>query len=389
MSKRRSVGFFLVLALLLVAQPVVADQDRYFGHPDTGMAALGGVHAAYTSGSSVMRANPAGLGSTEPRVDLIGLQTRLTGPVFSIFGAALNTVNGGDLLTSIQPLLADLYANIEFAGPIGFAYVGNGLGFGVYNNSYAEVVRTGTELAVYAGDSLQFYGGFSFPIFSAPDSGLSLQSGLLLKAFVNGESRLAVNALDVAALNDTISSLPTGLLDEPFYLTSGFSFDIGFLFAWHDFLAVAITGQDVYGPTLTNVYGSILDVSSGVAPVSDSSGLLPQNLSVGARVTPPLGVLGVVMDRLDIYIDYRDIIDFVVSPAAAVNPVLKLLVGAEITMFEVLRVRGGFGQGLFSTGLGLDLGLLELQGAMYGSELTGEPGLRPQYNLELALLVRL
>ena len=54
-------------------------------------------------------------------------------------------------------------------------------------------------------------------------------------------------------------------------------------------------------------------------------------------------------------------------------------------LLDILALRGGFYQTLFSAGLGLDLSVITFNLSVYGRELSPEPGLQPVYNLLLSL----
>jgi hypothetical protein len=54
-------------------------------------------------------------------------------------------------------------------------------------------------------------------------------------------------------------------------------------------------------------------------------------------------------------------------------------------MLQILSLRAGFGQGLLSAGLELDLAFVSVSLSMFGSELSTEPGLRPTYNFVLGM----
>ena len=77
--------------------------------------------------------------------------------------------------------------------------------------------------------------------------------------------------------------------------------------------------------------------------------------------------------------------DFVTHPATATNPVLHIGVGLELTLLEILSLRGGFYDGYFSAGLGINMSFMKLNAAMFGRELSSEPGVNPAYNLAVGL----
>ncbi|MFO7849387.1 MAG: hypothetical protein R6V67_05460, partial [Spirochaetia bacterium] len=82
-------------------------------------------------------------------------------------------------------------------------------------------------------------------------------------------------------------------------------------------------------------------------------------------------------------LDYSDILDFWLYPRQAINPVLHVGIGTEITMLQILDIRLGFAQGLPTAGLGHDLHFFTLNAAIFGTERSTEPGMSPVYNMQL------
>ena len=78
---------------------------------------------------------------------------------------------------------------------------------------------------------------------------------------------------------------------------------------------------------------------------------------------------------------YDDILDFWLYPSEAEHWLLHMKTGIEITMLEILDVRVGLADGLLNAGFGLDLQIFELNAAMFGTELSSQPGTKPVYNL--------
>jgi hypothetical protein len=112
------------------------------------------------------------------------------------------------------------------------------------------------------------------------------------------------------------------------------------------------------------------------------------DLALGVLYTPHFGFLDAYVSDLKFMLDYNDIFDFWTHPATASNPLLHIGLGAEVTLLDVLAVRAGFGDGYFSAGLGMNLTACHLDLAMFGTELSTEPGLRPSFNLIISTLFR-
>jgi hypothetical protein len=117
-------------------------------------------------------------------------------------------------------------------------------------------------------------------------------------------------------------------------------------------------------------------------------GVVPLNLSFGVMFNPKFQILEKYISDLKILLDYEDILDFVTHPATADNPWLNIGFGLEIGILEILSLRGGFAQGLFTSGIGLDFGFLQFHAAMFGTELSTEPGLRPVFNIQIGIEIQ-
>ena len=213
----------------------------------------------------------------------------------------------------------------------------------------------------------------------------TLDLGVTLKAFSRAEVGITQSIFQVFSLFTSFS--PTILLQQPFDLNVGFGVDAGVLFSLDKVFSIGIVGRNLYAPVMRNTYSSLTAFTSGGVPVT-TYGSVPLDLSAGILIRPRLGVIGPLISDLKIALDYSDILDFVTHPATATNPVLHPGLGIEMVMLKILSLRGGFGHGYFSAGLGLDLAFFRLNLAMYGTELSSEPGLRPAYNLLLGLEFR-
>ncbi len=360
--------------------------------PNARTAALGGSHVALPSGFETLFSNPAGLLDVEPQFSLSEMTFRFAGPVFSLGSVIIQGV-GGDLATllaspSVQSLLSSIYANLSLTGPLYFGYAGAGLGFAVLNDSevlFRNVGATGIEARLSERFLLKAGFGLGIPLPESWQSSLSLGFGL--KGFVRGDAIVSTSLLSLPTLVESIGlDLLTG---SPFELISGIGIDAGVSYRWRSILGAALTADNLYTPTAVLSYdtlGGFLDSSTD--PGAPTYSTLAQNITLGLAYTPNLGVVERYIQDLSLMFDYRDIFDFWIDPANAENIILKFGVGLEATLLQVLSIRAGFSEGLFAAGLGVDMSIVELSAAMYGTELSGEPGLRPVYNLIFGLEFR-
>ena len=350
------------------------------------MAALGGYHAALADDVSVLFSNPAGYRISEPELSVSELTLNLTGPIFDMANLFME---GGDLLNNpdTYDIFDSLYSGIGLVGPIAVAFVGDGVGFGIYNQTSTIISSpTTTEFEATVQEDFILTGGYSFRVPAFEGTLHTLDLGVSMKGFLRGEGGFTYSLL---LINDFMDSLgPDLLLDEPYANISGIGFDLGLLYSYGDALALGLVGQDVFSPTLRTSYSSLQDYLDGNDATDKENGILPFQLHAGLRYSPPLGSLSQYFRSVDLYFDYRDMLDFLLYPELASNPVLHLSFGLELQMLEILSLRTGLYQGLLAAGLGVDLKFATMNIAMYGTEQSIEPGIQSVYNVILGLEFR-
>ncbi|MFW6213980.1 MAG: hypothetical protein ACOC8L_13855, partial [Spirochaetota bacterium] len=136
MQTKKGLICFLFLCTAIALSS--AQELELFDLPRARAGALGGTHVASDSGFAALFSNPAGLVGSEVEFSVSEITIRSTGPIFSIASLVSQTLGGedfGTLLASpdVQRLLLNLYSRLSIVGPVSFGYVGEGLGFGLYN----------------------------------------------------------------------------------------------------------------------------------------------------------------------------------------------------------------------------------------------------------------
>ncbi len=361
-------------------------------YPSARMDALGGNHVALADDVTTLLVNPAGFQAAGPQFTFAELSANLTGPIFSIADLVVRIVNGANPVTllvdpTVQSLLTSLYTSMTLNGPVAFGYVGNGLGFGFFNSSGLTFSTVGTVPTITAGlgEDLEFVGGYAFRIPLPAAMKSKLDVGLSVKAFARGSVELSESI--VSFFSFLSSPALNILMSQPFNINVGFGVDAGIRYSWNDVISVGIVGGNLYSPVMRNGYATLTAFTQGSAPTV-TYGTVPIDLSAGLVYSPRLGPLEAYMSGLKVMLDYGDILDFLTHPATATNPVLHVGLGVEAVLLQILSLRGGFGQGYFSAGLGINLTAFTFNVTMYGSELSTEPGLRPAYNLLTGLEFR-
>ena len=342
-------------------------------------SALGGPHVTMNDGFSTLTNNPAAFYSAESEFSIAEITMGLKGPVFDI----ANIIISEDM-AEIPALLKGIYAGVDLLGPVSFGYIGEGLGFGIYSNSYSTVSSSG-PLTVKAdiGSEIVLVSGYAMRLpLPLPETHL-LDAGMLLKGTFKGELSFEESALNIMDIGiDTLT-------DEQFNFITGIGVDIGFRYSWMDIITLGLVGRDVYSPTLRNEYTNIDAFSSGAEPLDEIRGIVPFALDFGVLYSPDFESKNLFISDIKIYLDYYNIFDFWMYPELAVNPILHVGIGTEVSMLGILDIRAGFNQGLFSAGLGRDLHYFKMNLAMFGTELSTEPGLQPVYNIQLGFEFRI
>ena len=387
MIRRLRPGVVGVAAILMLAAGLAdaqVDLRDDFVLPSARSSALGGFHATDTEDITVLYSNPAGLAGTQSQFSFSKIGVRLSGPVFTLSSLIVEGVNRGleDLLASdaFSGLLTSLYAAGDVAGPLYFGYVGAGLGFGVFNATSFEARSIGsTAVRASVGERLILQGGYAFGVPLPNSWNSELNFGVVLKGLIKGEAELELSVLDLAGGGDLFGGDLTDSL--PLAITSGIGVDIGLRYSLADRFSVGLVGRDAFSPTVRTSYASVNAFLQNEGSTAVAYDYIPFDLTAGVQWRPRLGRLERVISDFRLLLDYRDIFDFLIQAGATPNPLLKIGFGTELTILEILSVRGGFSEGLFAAGLGLDLTVMELDFAMFGSELSLEPGLRPVFNV--------
>jgi len=383
----------LSICLFLVAGALHAQTDYDLLLPSARTSALGGRHVALAGGFSTLFSNPAALIDEEPRFSYSELTLGASGPIFSLAGIVMQSLGGSDVATllatpAVQDLLQSIYARFSLAGPVSFGYVGSGMGFGLFNDTQMVVESVGSAgLEIRVGERFLLRGGYGMAVPLPPAWNSRLAVGLGVKGFVRGDAVIGTSLLALPSLVESIG--PDLLTAAPFELVSAIGIDAGLRYVWRETLSAGVTVDNVYSPHGAIAYPSLSGFLDGSGePGAPRYGTYPQQVNVGLGYTPSLGAAERFVQDVTVLLDYADALDFWIDPSNAENWVLKLGLGVEATFLQVLSVRGGFSDGLFAAGLGVDLTFMQLNAAMFGTELSSEPGLRPVYNLVVGLEFR-
>ncbi len=385
--RQKSISLCLVILFLLFFSSslftVSADEIQAIAISSARSAAMGGTHAALADDLTTLFNNPAGFRSAGPEFLIAEISLGLSGPIFDIFSAIIGGGSSGS--SNMEELLKNAYAALSLMGPVSFGYVGNGLGFGIFNRSNVSFSGVAGNITSNITENLIFAGGYAFRIPVPEKWNSTLDLGILLKSFI---SACSTAEKDVGSLFDAFDD-PLGLInDEPFRLSMGTGVDLGFLYNYKERFSVGLVSRDLFTPCIIHNYSSFKDFKDSKDPTTGSK-LLPIDLSIGFLYRPPLRRMERYISDLKLMLDYEDILDFLTHSATSSNPILHIGFGVELILLEILSIRTGFYQGLLSAGLGLDLSVFTLNLAMFGTELSPDPGLRSVFNILIGIEFKL
>jgi len=393
---KRAVVWIVTAAACLGAAPTATASD--FIDPaltrvvNPRSASMGGPYAAWDNGVDTLFANPAALATADQELQITELTVRLSGPVFSLSSAIAEAIDDDpeEVLTTpeVTDLTRNLYTRVGLTGPIAFGFVGEGVGFGLFTDTGLRIETvSGRTLELAAEERLLAVGGVGFRLPLPADTRGDLYGGVIMKGFMHGESSFQEDLLEIP---DLVDDADFGrFLDEPFVLTTGVGFDLGLRYARTERLTYAVTAFNVLAPAVETRYASLDDFLDGEDFEERDRLWAPTELNLGVRYRPETPERWSGVEYLQLYADYRDAIDFLVRPDETDNIALKPAIGAELRLLKVLSLRAGFARGLPAAGFGIDAGPVEINTAVFGTELSGEPGLRPVFNAMFGARVRL
>jgi hypothetical protein len=368
---RRILTLLMVVIHSCFCLPLAARENPYSNSPEilsARTAAIGGLHSALADDLISLFSNPAGFRSADPQLSAAEVTVSVYAPP-----------DGG--VFSSTP---SSYAAIQLLGPISFGYVGNGLGFGIFDTlSIRYGVDGGTDTAI--DENIILSCGYAFRIPFPEGSNSTLDLGLLGKGFVTTRSTTSKSIGEILGsyLDITdVSSYRDGAVER----VAGFGLDLGILYSYKDTLSVGLVARNAaFGKRKS--YTTFQDFLNGDASSAGYT-FYAVDLSFGVAWKPQLERLTRHFQDLTLMLDYRDILDFLVWESTAIHPLLHISLGVEFRLLEILSIRAGFYQCLPSAGIGLDLTLFTLNATISGLELSDRPWGSPIYNTMFGLEFR-
>lgn len=355
---KRYIGYTLTVLLVVALAVGAAAKPPNVNYRDIRAVGMGGAGIATMNDFSATMYNPAQLVRAERHFDLINVQATMGNDVigmFDFYDEHQETFENWDDATPDERsvLLNDMSE-----------YDDNWMGFGAYPQIGFSLPNF--AVGIYGAGDVLFKadkGVFDPRVYMRGVADYVLTGGAAIELPVNflpnklygGAAlkiirRYQVRELTLSASDVDVSTAYDTLVEESLH---GFGLDVGALYE-------LIPGRMDLGMNIRDLVGSI----DGDAP--------PIQVNVGAAYHVSRDIM-LAADFNDVFFSEGE------------NVFNKLYFGGEYSGFRILALRAGFAQGWPSVGAGLKLGILDIDGAIYGVEHTDHPGGDGDYNYAVRL----
>lgn len=339
---------------------------------DARSIAMGGAFTSLSSGYQSLYGNPAGFALGRGMLTLANLTTwgfikPTTAQINQLKSLTSSSATTSDILTAANDIITGNGLGAGAAAGIGWTGSGLGLGLTAVTEEYAHGLtllgtqfKSATQVNIVAGMAITLgpkdfnvkIGGDLRP-FMRMDSTMSAAS--LITALASGGNTLAV-----------VKSAPAnyGL---------GLAADLGAILTWNS-LSAGLSIRDLspafkFGAT---TIGDVLSTSGSPTTTSSDMGQFPANIAIGLGWNPHL--IPWLIDPT-FYFEVQDPVRAAMQHDSFWN---LLHAGAELKVLSFMYLRGGINQGWLTTGVGIDLLILEIDAAVFTEELGLHPGDLPR-----------
>jgi hypothetical protein len=294
--------------------------------------------------------------------------TKLMDTVKSMGGEASEMSSSLASLSAIMPG-GKLPIGVDMRGPISMGYTANGLGLGLFSNISVDTRIIGTNIQAKVYGDVMFNFGMAFNILRLKNHEIS--AGFVLKPFARVMGELGLKATSLVGGGDAMDALLDGVSIP---LIVGGGGDLGLQYRWREDLVVGFAVNDIYtaGIGVYDVYGvSDPDAYYRVKPAYNVGLSYTFRLSK-AWESAPKALQSFYIAGMADWHNIQNV--FTWDDFEHRNPILDLSAGAELGLFNFLKLRVGLNEMLPSVGLGIEPGFFKLNFAIYGKELGNEPG---------------
>jgi hypothetical protein len=332
--------------------------------------ALGGPHVAYPTDTTTLAVNPGALRVMKKQRSIAEIGAGGHGNVFGLLSLIGSTedFDSGKIQELTDGSGGKIPLGLELRGPLSAGYINNGFGFSVSDRIYLDAKFIGTTVRVNMKADLLINGGYAYRLVDRSSGTLDI--GFTGKLFGRYMAGINESLLDFASDPGSLSE------NLPLDLIGGAGVDLGVLYYFKEQFALGLTCNDVFSIGMIQ--------HSDDSGESSSVGLINPQINFGAAYTFPAWRF----TSLSIMLDYRDVVNIFTNDYTTRNPVLNLGLGIEARIINFIYARFGVNDMLPAVGLGFDLKILKIDTALYGKELSTEPGGMSTYAFDISLLFR-
>jgi hypothetical protein len=347
--------------------------------------AQGGAFSAQAEGYTSLFTNPAGFALGKGDITFLSTTAWIYANPARL-SALIDDATAGnlDVLDAINTEITN--GGIGLGSAIGFGYVKKGLGLGLSVITDAFLIGDnafGTEGTLTT--TIGFVGGYAFPI----DLGFGkLTVGADVRPMFRVHSELS--AVEAVSLYGSL----TGGEDFMAVLANvqalhgfGLGFDAGAILTMGNF-NISLAMRDLFGGYYfyrDSTWGELIEQGLEAGEYTDTKYVVPCNVIVGAAWHPDLGKFAKIIDPV-VMLDVQDMIAIIQDGRSFWT---TLHIGAEVTFFRFIAIRGGLNQGYITFGCGLDLFIFDLNFAMFTRELGKFLQDQPNSGMSLEVAFRL
>jgi len=385
-----------------------------FAQEDVRSMGIGGYHVTDTGDIYTLLKNPASLAFADKHNLWLNLQIGANGPLekyveigYPIIDELMNSSNDetqDEQLDETQDEQPDettdsesmnieqeiinivkenngLATGLNLVGPLNFGFSKNGFGFLFTEELFVDAnIPSISGGSVNAGVDANLLIGYGHKLQLGKNHNLSIgvSGGIISRAVNVGITGSITEIIDtVNALSDNIENLPvTSML--------GYTVNAGLHYNFANFISVGATYNNILSTTKTidvplNEEELQIDFSEGL------KSKLEPTLAVGVGIKIPTNFTLGIISSWTAYIDHENVLDLFVKDQLVKNPYLGLNAGTEIVLLNFISLRAGINESYLSAGVGLRLWALNIDAAVYGSELGIEPGAKPNLNAAFSI----
>lgn len=376
MKKFNTAFIYIFFSLALFAQenlphPIYPEIVSPF------LSGLGGGYAALEAGVETLFTNPACFAFTSKETSVSRVAVRASYNVLDI----LKNIKNENWVRNLSNTISDnngFYSDFSITGPAAFGLTDRNFGFGVFNNTRFIAGATAlSSFEAFIGEDFLLTGGYGGRVYENDAHIIAL--GIQLKGFF----------LTYGYLTGTIAQVTANIANYnaehvPVFLEAGFGFDAGFLYKYKNIFGLGITCKDIYSPVFMNKYMNYKAYFKTVPMGKTVYSVFFPNLTLGISLNAFPEDYFKAVSSWTFYLDYRNMIE----PALTVhrNPILNLAAGTQIIFHKVVSLNLGMQDCYPHIGTRMNFTYFKIDLSAYGKELGLDPGSRPLFNFELALL---